>query len=138
MVVIAAKCIFQELRDPKKATSDYLSSVDRDFSWDNTSEEMRKNLIGTFSTNYLAESPFGSLTHQLDNFNMILSSNASAVSQARMNGDFNRKELGHKNDGAFHQLSDQLKWALIVTELKFSGRVRREELDALEKQREHK
>ena len=109
MAMLAANCILKELRDPKKATSDYLSSVDRNFSWANTTEETHKNLIGTFATNDLAESPFASLTYQLDSFNMILGNNAAAVAQARMNGDFNRREFGYKNDGEFHTLSDEMK-----------------------------
>ena len=131
MAVIEAKWILQELRDSKKATSDYLSSANGNFSWAKTTEEVHKILIGTFSTNELAESPFTFLAYQLDNFNMILGSNTAAVAQARTNGDFNRKELGHKHDGAFHQLSEQLKHSLIVTALKFSSRVRREEHNAL-------
>ena len=69
---------------------------------------------------------------------MILGNNAAAVAQARMNGDFNRRELGHKNDGEFHTLSDEMKRSLLATALKFSGRVRKEEHDTIEKQIEHK
>ena len=101
-------------------------------------EEMHKNLIGTFATNDLAESPFASLTCQLDSFNMILGNNAAAVAQARMNCDCNQREFGHKNDGEFHTLSDEMKHSFLATALKFSGRVRKEEHDAIEKQREHK
>ena len=125
MAMLAAKCILKELRDPKKETSDYLSSVDGNFSWANTTEETHKNLIGTFATNDLAESPFASLTYQLDSFNMILGNNAAAVAQARMNGAFNGRELGHKIDGAFHQLSDEMKRSLLATVLKFYGRVKK-------------
>ena len=138
MAMLAAKCILKELRDPKKATSDYLSSVDGNFSWANTTEETHKNLIGTFATNNLADSPFASFTYQLDSCNIILGNNAAAVAQARMNGDFNRRVLGHKNDGTFHQLSDKLKHYLLSTALKSSERVRKEEHDTIEKQREHK
>ena len=63
---------------------------------------------------------------------MILGNSAAAVAQARMNGDFNRRKLGHKNDGEFHKLSDEMKRSLLATALKFSGRVRKEEYDAIE------
>ena len=39
MAVEIAECILQELRDPKKATSDYLTYADGKFSWGNTNDE---------------------------------------------------------------------------------------------------
>ena len=52
----------RELRDPKKATSDYLSSIEGKYSWKNTTEEQHKKLLGTSATNDAAESPFAVVT----------------------------------------------------------------------------
>ena len=73
------------------------------------------------ATNDLTEQPFGMLTYQVDQFNRILFGNAAATAQARMNGDFNRNELGKGHvDGAFHRLNDKMKHSLLMTALKYA------------------
>ena len=115
---VAAKCWMNEFRDPKKATSFNFSGPR---SWANTTEEEHNNLLGTFATNDMAEQPFGMLTYQVDRFNGILFGNAAATAQARMNNDFDRKELGGEHvDGAFHKLLDKMKHSLIMTHLKYA------------------
>ena len=95
----------KEFRDPHKATNENFSGPR---SWNNTTEEEHNNLLGNFATNDLAEQRFGMLTYQVDQFNGILFWNAAATAQARMNGDFDRKELGGEHvDGAFHKLNDK-------------------------------
>ena len=87
----------------------------------------------------MAEQPFGMLTYQVDRFNGILFGNAAATAQARMNNDFDRKELGGKHvDGAFHKLPDKMKHSLIMTALKHARQTTKEEAQALKKQRQHK
>ena len=58
MAVIMAKCWLKELRDPKKGTLNYLTSVDGKFSWGNTSEEVHEAFLGKYTTNDTAETPF--------------------------------------------------------------------------------
>ena len=65
MAVELAKCMLEELRDPHKATSDYLSSVDGAFSWGQTTDEEHYACIGRMATNDPAESPFAALTRQM-------------------------------------------------------------------------
>ena len=60
-----AQTILKELRDPNKATSDYLTSVDGKFSWSQTTDEEHVAFLGKMATNDSAESPFASLTRQL-------------------------------------------------------------------------
>ena len=132
----AAKCWMKEFRDPKKATSD---NFDGDRSWANTSEEDHHNLLGTMATNDLSEQPFGMLTYQVDRFNRVLFGNAAATAQARMNGDFDRAELGEGHvDGAFRKMTDKLKHSLLITALKYARETTIKESDALKKQRNFK
>ena len=68
MAVELAVCMLQELRDPKKATSDYLSSEEGKFSWGETTEDEHQACMGKMATNDPAESPFATLTQQLQSF----------------------------------------------------------------------
>ena len=65
MAVEVAQCMLTELRDPKKATSDYLTSADGKFSWGYTTQEEHHACIGKMTTNDPAESPFTQLIRQL-------------------------------------------------------------------------
>ena len=86
------------------------------------------------ATNDLSEQPFGMLTYQVDRFNRVLFGNAAATAQARMNGDFDREELGEGHvDGAFHKLTDKLKHSLLMTALKYARQTTVKESEALKK-----
>ena len=63
MDVEVAQTMLVELRDPKKATSDYLSSGKGKFSWGETTHEQHVACIGLMATNDPAESPFAGLSH---------------------------------------------------------------------------
>ena len=60
-----AQCFLEDLCDPTKATSDYLSSAEGKFSWGETTEEEHMACIGKMATNDLAESPIKSRTYTL-------------------------------------------------------------------------
>ena len=79
MAVEMATCFLIELRDPKKATSDYLTSAEGKFSWGYTTEADHNALIGKMATNDSAESPFAMLSQQMQQFRTILGIHASAV-----------------------------------------------------------
>ena len=65
MAVELSNCLLQELKDPTKATSDYLTCVDGKFSWGNTSDEEHEACIGRMATNDPDESLFAALTRQM-------------------------------------------------------------------------
>ena len=65
MAIEVSDCLLTELRDPKKVTSNYLSSADGEFSWGKTTDEEHVAGIGMMATNDPAESPFTGLTQQL-------------------------------------------------------------------------
>ena len=103
-----AETILNELYDPWKATSNYLTSVEGKFSWGQTTDEEHYAFLGKMATNDPAESPFASLTHQLRSFGCLLGIHASAVGHARINKDFPRDIEDSSHDGAYHQLSNEM------------------------------
>ena len=79
MATEVAACMLKELRDPKKATSDYLSSEEGQFSWGATTDDEHHASLGKMATNDPAESPFAALTSQMQSFGRILGIHASGV-----------------------------------------------------------
>ena len=57
-----ANCMLQELRDPTKTTSDYLTSEYSKFNWEYTIEEMYQVSVGKMVTKDPSESHFVQLT----------------------------------------------------------------------------
>ena len=139
MAVEVAQTMLLELRDPKKATSDYLSSGKGKFSWGETTHEQHVACIGLMATNDPAESPFAGLSHQFGMHGRILGIHASAISQARINGDFSRilNEM-NKKDGMFHCLSPKMKVPLLRMAIRDAPMVRENKEIVLNKQRQHK
>jgi hypothetical protein len=135
MAVEVAKCLLQEFRDPKKATSDYLSSDGGKFSWGQTTQEEHVAFLGKMATNDPAESPFAGLTRQLQQFGRMLGIHESTISHARQNGDFKRDIKSPRNNGAFHCLSPEMRESLLLFALKASPEVRKAEKIALDRQR---
>ena len=65
---ISARAILREIRDPKKDTSDHLSTVDGKFSWKNTSDGDHKAGLGKIAVNDPVESCVGATTQQIQCF----------------------------------------------------------------------
>ena len=100
-----SSAILGECRDPKKALSDNVTSMDGQFCWGETTEEEHLVCIGKNATNNPAESPFALLTCQLQIFGHVLDIQASAVGHDRINGDFKRNHKDSSDDGAYFKLS---------------------------------
>ena len=91
------------------------------------------------ATNDIAESPFAGLSHQFGMYGRILGIHASAISQARINGDFRRILIEmDKKDGMFHCLSPKMKESLLRMAIRDAPAVRANKEIALNKQRQHK
>ena len=60
MACEVAECLLEELSDPKKATSDYLSVIGGKFSWGETTEQEHNACLGKLAMNDPAESLFPS------------------------------------------------------------------------------
>ena len=119
MAVEVAECLLKELRDPKKVTSDYLTSEGGQFSWGGTTEEEHLASLGKMATNDPAESPFAALTSQMQLFGRILGIHASGVGQALFSGDFECDLNDGTKDGPFYKLSDEIQNSLIQFALNF-------------------
>ena len=87
---LAAEEIVTELRDPKKATSRHLTSVEGMLSWGKVSDEEHEALKGVMAVNDPAESIFGATTREISTFGRIGFGEASGVAMARRNKDFVR------------------------------------------------
>ena len=135
MAVEVAECFLKELRDPKKATSDYLTSEGGQFSWGYTTEDEHMACLGKMATNDPAESPFAALTSQMKSFGRILGIHASGVGQARFNGDFDRDLNDGNEDGPFYQLPEEMRNSLIKFALDFAPEMKRRTSAAIKRQR---
>jgi len=138
MAVEVSECMLMELRDPKKATSSYLSSADGKFSWGETTEEEHLVAMGKMATNDPAESPFAMLTQQMQQYGRILGIHASAIGQARMNGDFVRDLMDSSKTGMYHQLSSNMRESLVQYAVSIPPEVCKEARDALDMQAKSK
>ena len=123
-----AETILNELHDPRKATSNYLTSVEGKFSWGQTTEKEHYAFLGKMATNDSAESPFASLTQQLQSVGRLLGIHASAVGHARMNKDFTHNIEDSSHDGAYHQLSNEMRQSLLQFALNVAPAVRSEKI----------
>ena len=88
MAVELAGCVLQELRDPKKATSNYLSNAEGVFSWGQTTDDEYYVCLGKMATNHPVESPFALLTGQLQQFGHMPGIHALTIGHTQFNGDF--------------------------------------------------
>jgi hypothetical protein len=84
------------------------------------------------------ESPFASLTCELQSFGCVLGIHASAVGHARINGDFKRDPKAASNDGAYFKLTQKERDSLLSYALYASPAVRIEEKVLLDNQQEAK
>ena len=81
-----------------------------------------------------AESPFASLTHQLQSFGQLLGIHASALGHARVNGDFHWDFNNSSLDGAYHWLSANMHHSLLHYALAVAPAVHKSEQTAIDKQ----
>ena len=135
---VVAPAAKKEIVDPKKALGDYASVVAGKYSWGETTEAEHITSIGKDATNDPAESPFAALTQQLQTFGRVLGIHASAIGQARMNGDFKHDIDTDTNDGAYWKLSEGERQSLLSYALYSAPAVRKEEKVQLNEQREEK
>ena len=146
---LSASAILSELRNPSKATSNHLSSVNGKFSFSNTSCNNHLEGMGKMAVNDPAESSFGGTTRQIQYFGRIGITNAGGVDQVRRNGDLSRG-FGKKTDktgkltqdhnkvGIFHEMPEQMIAALLTMAKEDSNITSTYDRQALSKQRAEK
>ena len=140
--------ILVELRDPKKATSHYLSSLDGIRSWKNLSEEQKQQGLNKSANNSISESNHAAATLGIQTWGTIRWDHAAAEGQTRMNNDLGR---GHQAlvsgkqsksrpieriMGSYHTLPRELKDSLIQTGRKNARKNRKAFDEALNRQHE--
>ena len=135
MAVEIASCLLTELQNPKKATSDYLSSGEGKFSWGYTTQEEHQACIGMMASNDPCESPFAQLTRQLQSFGRVLGISSAAVGHARQNGDFHCISGDYEGVRDFHKLSDGMRESLLRFSISLVPTVKQGERDEIERQR---
>jgi hypothetical protein len=151
-----ASCLLGEMRDPTKLTSLLLSSEQGRLSWLNATTAEHEATKGKDATNDYAESPFGILTAQLEQFGCIGINHAAAMALAKFNKDLCRKEVGLSMskkkrkrvdtdndvepvvDGYFHTMDLEMTQSAMKTAVELSLEVRAEEKAAIERQKEKK
>ena len=144
---VAAATFLIEFRDPKKATSEYLSSISRIRSWAMVSEEEKVASWSKDATTSISESVHASATVGLGIAGTIRLDHVTAEGQTRFNNDFGR---GHdalvkrssKSDsvkervlGSFHKLPEELQSSLILFGKENASSLRKSFDDALSAQR---
>mmetsp|Transcript_13403 Transcript_13403/g.29103 ORF Transcript_13403/g.29103 Transcript_13403/m.29103 type:complete len:910 (+) Transcript_13403:516-3245(+) len=140
---VAAASILSELRDEKKATASYLSSLEGVFSWGQTSAIDHAAGMRKKASNDDAERAFGNLTSQLQFYGRVGLGSAGGVSQARANGDLSRgherrsqkKKSSKGKVGTFHLLPEQMRLSLIAVAMKDAAAARKADQAALSRQR---
>jgi len=154
MVVVAADCVLKEMHDRKKHTWEHLDSQNGPLSWMKVQDTpgMHDAGKGKLGANDVSERPFGAMTQQMESFTTLSGMNATAVAQARINGDFYRTdtELSKKKkkadtdesqpikNGSVIELCPQLLESMIELALKRTTQVWKKEQDALTKQQQER
>ncbi len=88
--------------------------------------------------NGTAESPFATLTCQMQGFGRLLGIHALDVGHSRFNGDFQRDHKNENKNGVFLQLLPNLHNSLLTFELCLVPEVKKAEQEALDTQQKLK
>ena len=131
---IAVEAFLEELRDPAKATFKYLSSSGSEFSFEHCPEAIKRDMLGKMATNDCAESSFGGVTNQLQQYSRLSIPAAAAVSDMRRNNFFSRE----KHKGLFHGFPEEIRSALVIMATEQAPATRKENTETLNMQRETK
>ena len=142
LVVVAATRWIEELLDTTKATYPLMSVSGGEYSWDGSSDNLKKAFLGMMAVNDLAESAFAGVTAQLQVFGRIDMSSAAAISDMARNGFLDRpttkKEMSGKKTSLFHDLPEELQITAMMCAMEEAPATRESNNNALEKQRESK
>jgi hypothetical protein len=143
LAVIAAQAWIDELVDDHKGTWRFLSDSGGDYSYEHSTDELKKALFGAVAVNDLAESAFAGVTAQVQVYGRIGMANAAAISDMARNGFISRpttnKEIASGNcHGLFHGLPEELRITAMMTAMAMAPSTRETNNHALERQRVEK
>ena len=98
MAVELANFLLAELCDPKKATSNYLSSAKSKFRQGQITDKEHEALIDKMATNDTSEIPFLALTRKLEQYGIVIGISAVDIGHASINGDFDQGDHNNPNN----------------------------------------
>ena len=145
---VAAATFLIEFRYPKKATSDYLSSISGIGSWAMVTDEDKVASQSKDSTTSISESVHASSTVGLGIAGTIRLDHVTAEGQTRSNNDFGRgherlvrgsnksEDVNDRVFGTFHQLPEELRRSLILFGKENASKSRKKFDEALASQQE--
>ena len=134
------------MEDTKKATWKYLSMSGSEYSFEHSTEERKKALLGCECTTDIVESGLGGCTQQIQKYGRINIKAAAATSDVGRNGYLRRiakgkkkgKNVKKKGRGLFHQYSTQLQHCIVLMAMQDAPETRKLNTEELDKQRECK
>ena len=139
--VVCAMAFLKEFRDTSKATHNYLSSIDGQFSLKVISDDMKKAGLGKEASNSTSESDFASAKQAIKDYGTLRLDSAAAAGQTRTNDDFGRchnlyinimkKDGMNARPGTLHALPKELVLSLFYAARKGAPRLRKRHDDAL-------
>lgn len=135
---MVGKTTIKALHDPKIVTSNYMTSVEGKFSWEQSTNEEHCIFLGKMATSNTAEIAIAFLTQQLQSFWLMPRINASVVGRACVNRDFTCDIGGTSNYGAYHQHSTERHQSLLQFTFNVALTVQMSEKISLDKQQESK
>ena len=90
IAVIGAETFINKLENSSKTTHHYPSFVDGQHSYKICSIKEKTKMLGCMAVNDIAESQFGGVTHQLDQYGQIGLHGAAGISDCKRNKFFER------------------------------------------------
>ena len=130
--------------DHTKGTFRFLSESEGEYSYEHSSAELKKALLGMTAVNDLAESLFAGVTAQVQVYGRIGVANAAAISDMARNGLMHRPTTAEEmrsttGHGLFHGLPEKLQITAVMTAMEHQALATRESNNhAMELQRETK
>ena len=95
------------------------------YSWDVSSDELKKSLFGMMAVTNLSESAFGGLTAQLELCGRIGLANAAAVSDMQWDGYLKRPNLENNEVSLYFGIPEELRITATMTAVKFDPAVKK-------------
>ena len=140
--VVYATPWVQELLEPKKATYPLISESGADYSWDESSDDLKEAFIGFIAVNDLAESSSTSVISQLQVFGRTKMASAAAIIVMARNGFLDRlttnKEMSDKKISMFHDFLQELQTIAIICAVQEDPATRKVNTNAMYRHRDTK
>ena len=114
LAAVASQAWIDELMDSTKVTQRFISDSEGEYSYEHSSEELKKALLGMVDVNDLAESSFFGVNAQVQVYGRIGMDNKGAISDMARKGFMHRPTTASDmrsstRHGLFYGLPEELK-----------------------------